>query len=71
MAKKLGKTKADNTQYCLTWLYNLTFQSSMIYGSAILVSVINLLATNIIEYTAFLIGGHTVADEVLEKHDNI
>jgi hypothetical protein len=36
-----------------------------------MVTVINILATNIFEYTAFLIGAHTVVEETYEKFINI
>lgn len=43
----------------------------MLYGSSGMVAVINIIATNVIEFTSFLVGGHTVVDETFTKFKNI
>jgi hypothetical protein len=63
--------KADKKYYCYDWLLSIFYQSFLLYGGAVMVAIINIIATNIFECTSFLIGGHTVVEETFTKFRNI
>jgi hypothetical protein len=55
--------KGDPNKYCKTWAINYALQKSMVIGTAMVVTVINILTNTIFEKIVFVEKKHTINDE--------
>ena len=61
--KKPLSAVGDDHKYCKSWAINYAIQRSMVVGTALVVTVINIVTNTIFEKIVFVEKKHTINDE--------